>query len=112
VALLGSVALAATLPPPHVPNLAPRQAAGTPSVEVQQLVAGLGFNIMAQKGEQAVASIMQSLLQTPTPDPALFTVAKVSFTFSKVNNANFSVGRFVKFYECWHENTSEQPTAI
>jgi hypothetical protein len=77
VALLGSTAFAATVPLSPPPNLIPRQAPGTPSVEVQQLVAGLGFNIMAQKGEMAVASIMQSLLQTPTPNPALFTVAKV-----------------------------------
>lgn len=63
--------------PQYGPQIAARQAPGTPTIEVQQLIAGLGFNIMAQKGEVAVASMLQSLVQMPTSDPALFKVAKV-----------------------------------
>ncbi|KAF2431618.1 hypothetical protein EJ08DRAFT_712982 [Tothia fuscella] len=82
VAFLGSLALASTVPSHGYisrdgpPDPGTPGTAGSPTIEVQQLVAGLGFNVMAQKGELAVASVMQSLLQAPTPDPALFTIAK------------------------------------
>jgi len=66
---------------PSAPGVVERQATGTPTtgtptLEVAQLVAGIGFNIMAQQGEMAVASIMQALQQAPTPNPVLFKVAK------------------------------------
>jgi hypothetical protein len=67
---------ASTIPPSS--NVASRQVAGTPTLAIQQLVAGIGFNIMAQQGEVAVASIMQNLGTAPTPDAALFKAAKVN----------------------------------
>jgi hypothetical protein len=67
--------IASTIPPAS--EIASRQVSGTPTLAVQQLVAGIGFNIMAQQGEVAVASIMQNLGTAPTPDAALFKAAKV-----------------------------------
>ncbi|TLD36031.1 Ino eighty subunit 1 [Venturia nashicola] len=51
----------------------------TPAMQVEQLVAGIGFNIMAQKAQVAVVSIMQSLGNAPAVPDAnnmLYKVAK------------------------------------
>jgi hypothetical protein len=77
VATLSAAAVVASIiPPSYSPQLEPRQVAGTPTIAVQQLIAGIGFNIMAQQGEVAVASIMQSMGAAPTPDMLLFKAAK------------------------------------
>lgn len=57
-------------------DLSAQQENSTQPVEVQQLVAGLGYNIMAQNGEAAAASAMQSILTVPTPNAVLFQAAK------------------------------------
>jgi hypothetical protein len=77
VATLLVAVVVASIIPPNAPKMTPRQVAGTPTLAVQQLVAGIGFNIMAQQGEVAVASIMQNLGAAPTPDAKLFQAAKV-----------------------------------
>ncbi|KIW04604.1 uncharacterized protein PV09_04352 [Verruconis gallopava] len=56
--------------------IARRQENGTSSTIIQQLVAGIDYNIMAQNGEKAILSQMQSLVAAPTPDALLFRVAK------------------------------------
>jgi hypothetical protein len=48
----------------------------TSSITVQQLVAGIGNNIMAQTAEKAVLSQLQNLAATPTPDLLLLLAAK------------------------------------
>jgi hypothetical protein len=53
-----------------------RQNNDTQSIQVQQLVAGIGYNIIAQNGELSVASAMQGLVTAPTPNAVLFQVAK------------------------------------
>lgn len=66
-----AAAPAATEPPPSA----------TPTMQIEQLVAGLGFNIMAQKAQLAVVSIMQNLGNAPAVPAAandmLYKVAKV-----------------------------------
>jgi hypothetical protein len=52
----------------------------TPAMQLEQLIAGIGFNIMAQKAQIAVVSIMQNLGNAPAAPEAntvLFKVAKV-----------------------------------
>ncbi|KAE9964779.1 hypothetical protein BLS_008069 [Venturia inaequalis] len=65
-----AAAPAATEPPPSA----------TPTMQIEQLVAGLGFNIMAQKAQLAVVSIMQNLGNAPAVPAAandmLYKVAK------------------------------------
>jgi hypothetical protein len=78
VATLSAAAVVASIIPPSYTQIAPRQVAGTPTIAVQQLIAGIGFNIMAQQGEVAVASIMQSMGAAPTPDMILFKAAKAT----------------------------------
>jgi hypothetical protein len=75
VAFVVSFVVASTIPPSS--KIEARQIAGTPTLAIQQLIAGIGFNIMAQQGEVAVASIIQNLGTAPTPDAALFKAAKV-----------------------------------
>ncbi|QDS69580.1 hypothetical protein FKW77_008257 [Venturia effusa] len=51
----------------------------TPAMQIEQLVAGIGFNIMAQKAQIAVVSMMQNLgnaSTVPTANDMLFKVAK------------------------------------
>jgi len=48
----------------------------TSGMAVQQLVAGIDYNIMAQKGEIAVVDSMKALGQLPATNPMLFQVAK------------------------------------
>lgn len=55
----------------------------TPAMQIEQLVAGIGFNIMAQRAQIAVVSIMQNLGNAPAvPDAKnmLYKVAKVTST--------------------------------
>lgn len=56
-----------------------------PTMQIEQLVAGIGFNIMAQKAQIAVVSIMQNLGNAPAVPSAnemLFKVAKASYASS------------------------------
>lgn len=62
---------------PTVTGTAP---SATPAMQIEQLVAGIGFNIMAQKAQIAVVSIMQNLgnaSAVPDANDMLYKVAKV-----------------------------------
>jgi hypothetical protein len=69
------------------PTVTAAAPSATPAMQVEQLVAGIGFNIMAQKAQIAVVSIMQNLGNAPAAPSAnamLYKVAKVIFVMSKL----------------------------
>jgi hypothetical protein len=53
-----------------------RQNNSTTTLAIQQLVAGIGYNIVAQNGEKAVLSQLQSLSAASTPAPVFSQAAK------------------------------------
>lgn len=71
------------------PTITGTTPSATPAMQIEQLVAGIGFNIMAQKAQIAVVSIMQNLGNAPAvPDTnaMLYKVAKVVFVLSRLAN--------------------------
>lgn len=58
----------------------------TPAMQIEQLVAGIGFNIMAQKAQIAVVSIMQNLGNAS------------AVTDANANGMLFKVAKVIKFY--------------
>jgi hypothetical protein len=78
---------------------APTVTAAPPSapsgVQVEQLIAGIGFNIMAQKAEIAVVSMLQSLGQAAAPSGGLIangtstTNASMLYQVAKVGTIPF-----------------------
>jgi hypothetical protein len=47
------------------PTISAAAPSATPAMQLEQLVAGIGFNIMAQKAQIAVVSLMQKLGHAP-----------------------------------------------
>jgi hypothetical protein len=69
------------------PTVTAAAPSATPAMQLEQLVAGIGFNIMAQKAQIAVVSIMQNLGNAPAAPDAnamLFKVAKVMIAISSL----------------------------